>query len=159
MHRSIRLATPLLTAALLAACAAPPASRPPVARPAPVTPAPVSSVEFGTVRSVELIEGSAPQGTSGTGAVIGGVVGAVAGRSMGDSSRGKNVGTVIGAVGGALIGNEIEKQNQRNAATSDRLRVQVNLDRGGQRTVDTEASVDLRAGDRVRIENGRITRL
>lgn len=84
MHRSIRLAAPLLTAALLAACAAPPANRPPVARPVPVTPAPVSNIEFGTVRSVTLIEGSSnPSGTSGTGAVIGGVVGAVAGRSIG----------------------------------------------------------------------------
>lgn len=157
MLRSLRLAIPLVTVALLAACAAPPASRPPVTRPAPVTP--VSAVEFGTVRSVELVPGTTASGTSGTGAVIGGVVGAVAGRSIGDSSRGKNVGTVIGAVGGALIGNEIEKQNQRNAASADRLRVMINLDRGGQRSLDTEASMDLRAGDRVRIENGRITRL
>ena len=47
-----------------------------------------------------------------TGLVIGGAVGALAGREI--AGRGdKTVGTIIGAAGGALLGREIDKGKRR----------------------------------------------
>ena len=47
-----------------------------------------------------------------TGVVIGGAVGALAGREI--AGRGDNtVGTIIGAAGGALLGREIDKGKRR----------------------------------------------
>ena len=47
-----------------------------------------------------------------TGLLIGGVAGALIGRSI-DTSGDRAVGTVLGAAGGALIGREIERSSAR----------------------------------------------
>ena len=51
-----------------------------------------------------------PNGT--TGLLIGGVAGALVGRTI-DTSGDRTGGTVLGAVGGALIGREIERSTAR----------------------------------------------
>lgn len=47
-----------------------------------------------------------------TGLLIGGVGGALLGRTI-DGGRDKTLGTVLGAAGGALIGREVDRNNSR----------------------------------------------
>ena len=54
-----------------------------------------------------------PNGT--TGLLIGGVAGALIGRSI-DTSGDRTVGTLLGAAGGALLGREVERGTSRNRA-------------------------------------------
>ncbi len=105
----------------------------------------------GTVDSVIPIA-RAGEG-SGAGAVLGGLLGGVLGHQAG-KGRGKDVATVAGAVGGAVIGNQIEKSN--GASTSYEVRVR--LEDGTFQTVRYDREPDVRSGDRVRIENGRLIR-
>ena len=51
-----------------------------------------------------------PNGT--TGLIVGGAVGALAGRAI-DGGRNRTLGTVAGAAGGALLGREIQRSNSR----------------------------------------------
>jgi outer membrane lipoprotein SlyB len=81
-------------------------------------------------------------------------VGGVAGHQLG-SGRGTTVSTVAGAAGGAMIGNEAEK----NRNVGDRIEVRVRLDNGDRVTYTQENPRDLRNGDRVRIEGGRVFRV
>ena len=83
--------------------------------------------------------------------VIGGIVGGVLGHQVG-GGRGKDVATVAGALGGALLGNEVEK-NRSSVAAWD---VRVRLDDGTSRVVRLDREPSWRAGEKVRIENGRI---
>ena len=109
-------------------------------------------VEFGRVASIDVVRAESG-GTSGTGAVFGGVLGGVLGHQMG-KGRGNDAATVAGAVGGAVVGNEVESQNQ---SLSDVYRITVRLDRGSDRSFDQDYVGELRVGDRVFIENGRIS--
>lgn len=52
-----------------------------------------------------------PNGT--TGLVIGGVTGALLGRTV-DTGGDRTAGTVLGAVGGALLGREIDRSSSNN---------------------------------------------
>ena len=88
---------------------------------------------------------------SGLGAVAGGVVGAVVGNQFGHGT-GNTVMTVAGAAGGALAGNEIEK----HAKAHKRYDVAVRMPDGSMQTVSYEAQPSWRAGDRVRIVNGKL---
>ena len=138
---------------------------------APMTPAPVSTfptsttapntqrsfVEFGRVNNVEIIRSQEPAQVSGIGAVIGGVAGAVVGNQIG-TGGGRAAATVIGAVGGAVAGNAIEQSRTANVAAGESYRVSVQLDNGSMRTYDTSSYGELRIGDRVRIENGQLSR-
>ena len=129
MQRIVRLAAPLVCAALLGACASNGSSG--WRKEAPVYGGSDRGVwnrstSYGQVRSIESI-GIARDQPQGAGAVVGGVIGAVVGRQMADSNSGKNVGTVAGAVGGAVIGNELEKNARRDQSG---VRVTVTLDSG-----------------------------
>jgi outer membrane lipoprotein SlyB len=128
------------------------ASAPVVSAPAPVASAPMAICNTcGTVESVTPIT---EQGKgSGVGAAIGGVVGGVLGHQVG-GGRGKDVATVAGAVGGALLGNQVEKSNK----TTQSYEVRVRLDDGSYQNVRSQTEPGLRAGDKVRVENGRIVR-
>lgn len=109
------------------------------------------TLAYGVVDSIETTRGS--DGGIGAGAVIGGVVGGVLGHQVGGGT-GNDVATVAGVVGGAVVGHQVEKSNRQ----ADSYRVRVRLENGGDQTV-TQQNIDgLRIGDRVRIENGRITR-
>ena len=62
--------------------------------------------------------------------------------------------TVAGVVGGAVIGNEIQKNN--NARETYQIRVR--LENGSSVVFAQDSIGDLRAGDRVRVENDRVYR-
>jgi outer membrane lipoprotein SlyB len=113
----------------------------------------VEGSSYGVISSIETVD--ARQSTSGAGAVIGGVAGAVLGRQMGSAGNGRTAGTVLGAVGGALIGNEIEKQQ---AHTQDRYRLVVHLDNGGTRAYNVARLDGWRVGDRVRLDGQGVYR-
>ncbi len=143
-------AAPAPVAAPPAPVAAPPA---PEATPVPAAPPQVVAVASATLGQVSGIEPirTRPHG-SGTGAVIGGVLGAVVGNQFGGGT-GRVATTALGAVGGAVVGNNIERN--RNEGISG-YRVSVRLDNGHSRTFQESHLNGLRVGDRVRIEGGRI---
>lgn len=119
--------------------------------PAPAAaPAPVVCTSCGTVRSVTAVT---QQGRStGAGAVIGALVGGVAGNQVGGGS-GQDIATAAGVVGGALLGNNIERN--RNAVAY--YEVVIDMDNGGQQTINLENPAGLGAGTEVSVVNGNIT--
>jgi outer membrane lipoprotein SlyB len=123
-------------------------------RPAAQTP-PANAVEYGRVTNIEAVQTSQKAQGSGLGAILGGVAGAVVGRQIGGGT-GRDIATIAGAVGGALAGNEIEKSG--NAKVVQIYRATVRLDSGSARAYDLPAVDDLRIGDRVRIQNGQLSR-
>lgn len=108
--------------------------------------------DCGTVERIEPVYGA--RSNSRTGAVLGGVVGAVVARevpSHGSQGR-KNTATVVGAVAGAVAGNAIE--NKVNEETFD---IHVRMD-DGRRIVLNRNSLgnNLRVGSYVRVDGTRI---
>ena len=108
-------------------------------------------IEYGVVESVQ-VHRAANDSPSGAGAVLGGIAGGVIGHQIG-GGRGKDVATIAGALGGAYAGDQIERANQR-----DIYRIGVKLDSGARLEVEEAGSSELRAGDRVRVVNGRVYR-
>jgi outer membrane lipoprotein SlyB len=107
---------------------------------------------YGVVEAIETTgSGRDPHNVAGT--VIGGVIGGVLGHQIG-SGRGNSVATVAGAVGGAVIGHEVEESNKRR----DLYRVRIRLETGGYQTLMQDTPGGLRVGDRVRVENDRVSR-
>lgn len=105
-----------------------------------------------TVAAVNVIEVSGNGGYLGTigGAVVGGLLGSNVG-----SGNGRTAAEVAGAVGGAVAGNNIE----RNARGRNlRYEVVVRYGNGATQTVTYTGDPGLRVGDRVRVNNGNITR-
>jgi outer membrane lipoprotein SlyB len=88
---------------------------------------------------------------SGAGAVLGGVLGGVLGHQIG-SGRGNTAATIVGAGAGAYAGNEVEK----NRNTSQYWNVRVRFEDGTTQTLRYDTQPDLRSGDRVRVENGKV---
>lgn len=90
-----------------------------------------------------------------TGAVLGGVVGAVAAREIAgrntDSEGRRNTATVAGAVGGAVAGNAIQNQVQQGSAYD----VHVRLDDGRMTVVTQNDLGGIREGSYVRVAGGR----
>lgn len=105
----------------------------------------------GTVDSIIPIE-QAGQG-SGAGAVLGGVIGGVLGHQVG-GGRGRDVATVAGAVGGAVLGNQVEKNNKSSRSYDVRVRMEDNT----FSTVRYNSEPNVRIGDKVRVEDGRLVR-
>lgn len=168
---SVALATVVLAG--LTACAAPQSSTQPQGAAYPTSNYPANTypnaypnttypsgssvrAEYGRVSNVEVIQTQEPGRASGAGAVIGGIAGGVIGNQVGGGS-GRDVARIAGIAGGALAGNAIEKN--RNTTVTQTHRVTVQVDGGAYRSYDFSAVTDLRAGDRVRIENGQLFRL
>jgi outer membrane lipoprotein SlyB len=113
--------------------------------------------EFGHIANIEVLRSQSPgYGTSGGGAVAGGVVGGVVGNQFG-RGNGRAAATALGVIGGALLGNTIEAQNTA-PQVSESYRVSVQTDSGAYRVFDVPHPGDLHIGDRVRIDNGQISR-
>lgn len=114
-------------------------------------PASANCMDCGTVTRIEQVAGSnAPQAT---GAVIGGLVGAAAGRELADdeSTGRRNTATAAGAVAGALAGNAI----QNRVEGGNIYHVHVRMD-DGRTTVVTQSDIgSIREGSYVRIQDGR----
>lgn len=91
---------------------------------------------------------------SGLGAVAGGVAGGLLGNQIGKGS-GKTVATVAGVAGGAYAGHQVEKKVKE----SSEYQVVVRMDTGETRTVKYTEKPAFLSGDRVRIDNGVLTRI
>ena len=156
--RIVPIGFSVIALAFLMACA-PMNTAPTTNYPTSTTPANTqgSFAEFGRVSNVEIIRSHQPASGPGIGAVIGGVAGAVVGSQIG-AGNGRTAAIVIGAVGGAVAGNAIEKSRTANVSAGESYRVSVQLDNGSMRTYDTSSYGELRIGDRVRIENGQLSR-
>ncbi len=141
----IIIATFLILAALMSGCASN------NYRPVPSSSS-YSGAVYGVIDAIEIARGS-NDGRIGAGTVIGGIVGGVLGHQVGGGT-GKDVATVAGVVGGAMVGHQIEKSNK----PQDAYRIRVQLDNVGYQTVTQQSINDLRVGDRVRIENDRVSR-
>lgn len=95
------------------------------------------------------------QGSSGVGgAVLGGIVGAAAGRELADDeSEGRqNTATVAGGVAGAVAGSAIDR-----SVRGAQYDVHVRMDDGRTLTVRQEDLDGVREGSYVRVYNGRVT--
>ena len=112
----------------------------------------LARVDYGTVQAIEIYRTSDNQPIN-AGTVLGGIARGVIGHQIG-SGRGKTAATVVGAIGGAVLGNEIEKKQVQGS----RYRITVRLDSGTALVVEDTRDVDLRVGDRVRVEDNRIYR-
>jgi outer membrane lipoprotein SlyB len=111
--------------------------------------------EYGRVVGIEAVGGNGDGHTSGAGAVVGGVIGGVLGHQIG-SGRGNTAATIGGAVAGAAVGNEVERRRDNDRGTA--YRVDVRTDNGAIRSSTMDYVGDMRVGDRVRIDDGRISR-
>ena len=110
------------------------------------------NVDYGTIETIEIYRASDNQPVN-AGTVLGGVAGGVIGHQIGGGS-GKTAATVIGAIGGAVVGNEIEKKHVQGS----RYRITVRLESGSLLVVEDTRDMNLRVGDRVRVEDNRIYR-
>lgn len=109
--------------------------------------------DCGTVTRIEQTGGGSNV-PNATGAVLGGLVGAAAGREIADNqtdSEGrKNAATVAGAVAGALGGNAIQNRVQAGS-----YNVYVRMDDGRTTVVTQNDLGGIREGSYVRVNNGR----
>lgn len=112
--------------------------------------------DCGTVTRIESVArgGNVP---NATGAVLGGIVGAVAGHEISDRTGGskgnQNIAAVAGAVGGAVAGNAIQNRVQ----TSGTYNIHVRMN-DGRNIVLTQSDLGgIREGSNVRVGNGRAT--
>ncbi|MEJ8849711.1 hypothetical protein [Variovorax rhizosphaerae] len=160
LPRMVSLAASVLAVATLSACVAPAPYttnryryQPQVAYPA--QPAPYT--EYGRIANIEVLRTERPgTGTGGGGAVAGGLIGGAVGNQFGHGS-GRAAATALGLIGGALLGNSIEAQNN-GPRVYESYRVSIQTENGGYRAFDVPNPGDLRIGDRVRIDSGRISR-
>lgn len=110
--------------------------------------------DCGIVTRINTVQ-SGRTAPSATGAILGGIVGAVAGHEISDhtgGSRGnKNVAAAAGAVGGALAGNQIQKN-----VTSDTFDITVRMDDGRTVVVNQRDLGGIRENTYVRVVNGRV---
>ncbi len=105
----------------------------------------------GVVESVEVTHKES-NGVAGT--VVGGVAGGLVGNAIGGGT-GRVLATVAGAAGGAYAGNQI----QRNSAQAHQVyNIRVRMDDGSLQSFAQEDNTDFRVGDRVRLDNGRLSR-
>jgi len=109
-------------------------------------------IDYGTIEAIEIYRTSDNQPIN-TGSVLGGLAGGVIGHQIG-SGHGRTAATVIGAIGGAVVGNEIEKKQVQGSHN----RITVRLDSGSSLVIEDTREVNLRVGDRVRVEDNRIYR-
>jgi outer membrane lipoprotein SlyB len=116
---------------------------PPASKPAPVC------ADCGVVEAVDVVQQEG-QGT-GLGAVAGGVAGGLIGNQFGKGT-GRTVATVAGVAGGALAGHEVEKY----AKSSKRWNVRMRMDDGSMRTISQDTEPGFRAGDPVKVVDGKI---
>ena len=113
-----------------------------VAQPAPCA-------TCGTVTAIEPVKVKGQ--SSGKGAIAGAIIGGVIGHQFGSGS-GNDAATAGGAVGGAIAGNEAEKEYN----SYDVYDMRIDLDEGGQRTVQVESAEGFSVGDSVKIVNNRV---
>jgi len=110
--------------------------------------------DCGIVTRIDAVQ-STSTAPSATGAVLGGIVGAVAGRTIshetGGSKGNQNVATVLGAGAGAVAGNAIQKNT-----TGGSYDIQVRMDDGRTIVVNQRDLGGIRENTYVRVVNGKV---
>lgn len=108
--------------------------------------------DCGTVTRIEMTNRTSGV-PNATGAVLGGIVGAAAGRELADDeSKGRqNTATVAGAVAGAVAGNAIQNRVQ----ASGTYNIHVRMNDGRMVVVSQNDLGGIREGSYVRVYNGR----
>ena len=119
----------------------------------PYQPQRSSNYQSGVVDRIEVVRKGDSNNIAGT--VIGGIAGGLIGHQIGGGS-GQTAATIVGSVGGAVAGREVQ---QRTRGAGETFRVTVRYDNGAVETIKQDDIRDLRTGDRVRIEGGRIYRI
>jgi len=111
--------------------------------------------DCGTVTRIDAHAG-ASNVPNATGAVLGGIVGAVAGREIAknstDSKGRQNTATAAGAVAGAVAGNAIQNRSQAN---NGGYTIYVRMENGSTQSVNQADLGGIREGSYVRVYNGR----
>ncbi|HZQ59856.1 MAG TPA: glycine zipper 2TM domain-containing protein [Casimicrobiaceae bacterium] len=110
--------------------------------------------QYGVVEAIDVVT-TGPAPSSGVGAVLGGIAGGVLGHQIGSGS-GNTAATIAGAVGGAVVGNEVERQHQ---VPVSRYRITIRTDAGSTIQLMNRNDLNLRVGDRVRVEGNRVYRM
>ncbi len=113
---------------------------------------PARDYRTGTVDHIEVIRQGDNNNIAGT--IIGGIVGGLIGHQIGGGS-GNTVATIAGAAGGAYAGTQVEG---RQRAANESFRITVRYNDGAMERIVQNDVMDLRPGDRVRVENGRVLR-
>ena len=140
MRYEDRVATAVLNKPLLVAAA-----------PAPATRIVRYCTNCATVEAINVVEVKGDGNYLG--AIGGGLAGAVLGSQVGGGS-GRTAAQVAGAVGGAYVGRNIE----RNARKTTHYEVLVRFPNGGTQTVMYENDPGLRVGEKVKVNDGVLTR-
>lgn len=149
------IVTSIAAASLLSACANP--GYQPASSSSSSSGSNYSATQYGVVDGIETVaasNGGIAGSGIGAGTIIGGVVGGVLGHQVGGGT-GKDIATAAGVVGGAVVGHELDKRNQQQTETYN---IRVRLNNGGNQNINVQSVNDLRIGDRVRIDNGVISR-
>jgi outer membrane lipoprotein SlyB len=146
INRFVSVLGALSIAAIVTACADPAGTGVFASQPAPVR------EEHGYVESIQVYRKSDNQPVN-VGTLLGGIAGGVIGHQIG-GGHGNTAATIGGALAGAVVGHEVEK----NQVEGTRYRITVHLDSGGTLSVGEADGVNLRIGDRVRVENNRVFR-
>lgn len=117
-------------------------------------PSRTTCADCGIVTRIDVIP-SGRTAPSATGAVLGGIVGAVAGHEIsahtGGSKGNQNVAAVAGAAAGAMAGNAVQ-----NRATSDTYDVHVRMDDGRSVVINQHDLAGVRENTYVRVVNGKV---
>lgn len=118
----------------------------------PSSGSPSRCYDCGIVTRIDTVA-SGRTAPSATGAVLGGIVGAVAGRELADDeSKGRrNTATAAGAVAGAVAGNAIQ-----NRTTGNSYDVHVRMDDGRTVVINQRDIGGLRENTYVRVVNGKV---
>lgn len=104
-----------------------------------------------TVDAINVVQVNGDGSYLGT--IGGGVVGALLGSQVG-SGNGRTAAELAGALGGAYAGRQIE----RNAKRTQHYEVVIRYPNGGTQVVPYENDPGLRVGEKVKINNGVLTR-
>ena len=132
----------VVTAILLAGCAEPQSH-------------PYDSPTYhqGVVDRIEVIKKGDNNNIAGT--ILGGIAGGLLGHQVGGGS-GQTAATIVGGVGGAVAGSQIQ---QRTRGVNETFRVTVRFENGATETIRQDDISNMRTGDRVRVEGGRVYRM
>jgi outer membrane lipoprotein SlyB len=110
---------------------------------------------YGYVESVEVVAGEPRSTAPGIGAIGGAIAGGILGNQVGHGT-GKAAATVGGAIAGGVIGNQVEQHMKGPAQATTLYRFRVRMDDGSYQTYTQDQHDNIRVGDRVRVENGRV---
>ena len=122
------------------------------------TPYPQNSAaytQYGVVQSINLVQ--LPHDKAlGLGTIAGAVVGGILGNQVGAGS-GNTAATLLGAAGGGYVGHELEKRNQ-SSPSEQAYRFSIRMSDGSYQAITQTSNHNIRAGDRVQIDNGVVRR-